>query len=278
VARFDWYQATVPVPLGDLVERLFDLDTGVKITHAKGHQGYAHTAVLVGESGTVARVMHGGTHTHPHAMLSGEMAQPGAELIRFAFPDHSVTRADACEDFGDEGAFDRIQPHLLDVARAHRVKVGTAGDHLLTMDGRTVYLGAPTSAVRLRLYDKAAEMRSRLAADPVRLGAVPQHLTRLEAQVRPQTRESRRQFATIEPMEVMGSSAWLRALWSLVAGLELNPVQVGKGYRQSDDQRAYSYLLAQYGGLLQRMAADLGDWACVGKQIGSDLAERAPRR
>jgi hypothetical protein len=75
-------------------------------------------------------------------------------------------------------------------------------------------------------------------------------------------------------MAVMGSSAWLREVWQRVAGLELEPVQVGKPWRQSDDERAYSYLLSQYGGLLERVCGDLGSWDMVGRQIGFDLVER----
>jgi hypothetical protein len=222
----------------------------------------------------VARVFHGGSHQYPHAVVSGEWAQPGAELIRARFPQHLVTRADAREDFAGPDTFDRTQPHLLEVAQAHRVKVDTRGDHLLTKQGRTIYLGSAASAVRLRMYDKAAELRAKFAADPVRLAQVPDHLTRLEAQVRPQTREARSAFASIEPVAVMGCSAWLREVWRRVVGLEVEPVQVGKVWRQADDDRAYAYLLAQYGGLLRRMQADLGSWECVGLQIGSDLAER----
>jgi hypothetical protein len=187
---------------------------------------------------------------------------------------HFVTRADVREDFGDVGAFDRILPEMLEVARAHRVKVDTRGDHLLTMEGRTVYLGAPSSACRQRLYDKAAELRAKFAADPVKLAQVPDQLARLEAQVRPQTTEAKAAFATIEPLAVMGSSAWLREVWRRVAELELEPVQVGKPWRQADDERAYAYFLAQYGGVLRRMAGDLGSWDMVGRQIGYDLAER----
>jgi hypothetical protein len=278
MASFDWYQATVRVPVDDLIEGLFDLDDHIELKHTKGAQAYAHTTSLIGSQGRIGHVWHGGSHEHPHVVISGEDAQAGAELIRARFPDHSVTRADAREDFSDEGAFDRLTPHLLDVADRFRVKVDTRGDHLLTKDGRTVYLGAPSSATRFRMYDKAAEMRAKFAADPVRLAAVPQTLTRLEAQVRPQTRKAKRDFATIEPLQVMGSSRWLADLWRLVAGLELQPLQVGKGYRQSDDDRAWAYLLAQYGGLLARKQAELGDWACVGLQIGTDLAERAKVR
>jgi hypothetical protein len=275
MARFDWYEATVPAPVDDVLEALCSLSEVTKLVHSRGHHGYGTRTTVEGLDGPLASVLHGGCHTYPHAVITGEGSQAGAECIRVAFPLHRVTRADACEDFGDAGAFDRIAPHLLTVAQSNRVKLDTRGDHLLTMQGRTIYLGAASSATRLRLYDKGAELRSKFAADPVRLAAVPEHLARLEAQVRPQTSESKARFATIEPLEVMGSSRWLRELWRLVAALELDPVQVGKGYRQSDDQRAYAYLLSQYGGLLRRMSQDLGDWACVGKQIGSDLAERA---
>lgn len=274
MAAFDWYQATVRAPVDDVLEALAASSERFELAHGKGHHGYAYSTVLEAAEGFRATVWHGGSHAYPHAVLTGEAAQPGAELIRAAFPEHFVTRADAREDFGDAGAFDRILPELLEVAKGHRVKVDTRGDHLLTMQGRTVYLGAPSSACRQRLYDKAAELRAKFAADPVRLAQVPEHLARLEAQVRPQTQEARLAFATIEPLAVMGSSAWLREVWRRVAGLELEPVQVGKAWRQADDERAYSYCLAQYGGMLKRLCEDLGTWDMVGRQIGHDLAER----
>lgn len=273
MARFDWYQATVPAPLNDLLEALGTLDDGFTLSHTKGHHGYAHETRLDGLQGTIARVWHGGSHELPHAVLSGEMAQPGAEVIRVNWPDHKVSRLDAAEDWSDP-VFDKIQGAMLQVAQASRLKVDTRGDHLLTKQGRTVYLGSPKSAVRARLYDKAAELRSKFAADPVRLAQVPEHLVRFEAQVRPSGEKAKRAFAVIEPMQVMGSAAWLREVWAKVAGFECTPVQAGKGWRQADDDRAWSYLLAQYGGLLTRRKEELGDWACLGLQIGNDLSER----
>jgi hypothetical protein len=288
MAAFDWYQATIPAPVNDVLAALSDLAPGLVLSHRKGMHGYGQTTILGNEQdGTVASVWHGGSHEYPHAVLTSDWAQQGAECIRAAFPKHSVTRLDVREDFEDEGAFDRIQPHLLATAAAHRVKVGTAGDHLLTMKGRTTYLGSTSSAVRMRLYDKREEVLSKLPpcgdertrgfqALKERLGldAMPDHWTRLEAQVRPATREGRAHFASIEPVDALGSSTWMREVWKAVAGLELRPVQVGRGYRQQDDERAYRYLLAQYGGLLRRIQADLGSWECVGLQIGDDLAAR----
>ena len=274
MAAFDWYQATIREPADEVLEVCLSLGDRCSLEHTKGRQGYATTTRVLDQDGLVGQVLHGGSHPYPHVIFTSEQAQPGAELIRARFPLHEVTRLDAREDFGDAGAFDRMLPALLSAAERHRVRVDTRGDHLLRKEARTVYLGAPSSAVRLRQYDKAAELRSKFAADPVRLASVPENLTRLEAQVRPQTHEGRKQFATIEPLAVMGSSAWLRDVWQAVAGMDLEPVQVGKPWRQSDDDRAYAYMLAQYGARLARLKDDLGSWSCVGEQIGHDLAER----
>lgn len=272
---FDWYQATIPEETDNVLEALHDLsDEPTRMRHRKGVHGYGTTTVVEDNTGPLAQVWHGGSHQYPHVVLSGENAQSGVELIRARFPRHMVSRADSREDFGGADTFDRVLPMLLDVAKAHRVQVGTAGDHLLTMQGRTVYLGAKSSAVRLRMYDKAAELRAKFASDPVRLAQVPEHLTRIEAQVRPQQAQARALFATVEPLAVMGCSPWLREVWKRVVGADIEPVQVGKLWRQSDDDRAWSYLLAQYGGLLRRVREDLGSWDMVGRQIGQDLEDR----
>jgi hypothetical protein len=239
--------------------------------------GYASTAILGSErDGSVARVSYGGTHEYPHAQVTSDWAQPGAELIRARFPEHSVSRLDVREDFAEPDAFDSIQAQLLEVASAYRVQVGTAGDHLLTLKGRTVYLGSTKSAVRMRLYDKAAEMESKvhlpMGLDKRAYFGIPEHLTRLEAQIRPATKAAKSAFASIEPVAALGSAPWMRDVWKGVMGLDLEAVQVRRGYRQGDDERAYAYLLGQYGAVLRRMCQDLGSWECVGLTIGGDLA------
>jgi hypothetical protein len=276
MARFDWYQATVRAEVPAVRECLAELVPGGSWEPLrKAPHGYGFGDALEGPEGRSALLWWGGSHPYPHVVLSGEDAQPGSELLRAQLPDHSVSRADSCIDYAEPGAYDRLQDLALTVARDRGIKVGTAGDHLLTLKGRTCYLGASASATRLRVYDKAEELRQKFAPDPVRLATVPPELARLECQVRPQTPQARAAAAQASPIELMGSAAWMRELMRLVAGLELEPFQAGKAWRQSDDDRAYAALLAQYGGLLQRIVTDLGSWECLGLQIRDDLQERA---
>ena len=273
MARFDWYQATVRAPVEVVQGCLSRLAPGSWEPLARAPHGYSFGARLVAQDGPVATLWWGGCHTHPHAVTSGEMAQAAAELLRADLPDHSVSRADACEDYAEPDAYDRLQRIAIGVAKDRGIKVGTAGDHLVTLKGRTVYLGATSSHTRLRLYDKAEELRQQFALDPVRLAAVPEHLARFEVQVRPQTPEAKLAAAKVDPLVLMGSAAWTRELMRQVAGIELHPFECGKVWRQSDDDRAYAAVLAQYGGLLRRIAAVQG-WEALGLQIRDDLEAR----
>lgn len=274
MAAFDWYQATVRHPVDDVIGAMLDMAEKAELTHAKGLQGYQTRTFLMEEGERIGEVWHGGTHQYPHVQFTGDAAQCGSIMIRKSFPEHFVARLDARQDYAEPGAFDSMQTVLLAAAERHRVKVGTAGDHLLRKVGRTVYLGAKSSAVQLRMYDKAEEMRQKFAHDPAKLMVIPEHLTRMESQVRPQSQQARLAMATIEPSQVFGASAWTREIWQAVEGMELDPVQVTRAWRASDDDRAYAYMLGAFGGVLRRRLLDHGSWAAVGAQIGLDLQER----
>lgn len=278
MARFDWYQATVSAGVDELKASLSGLAVGSWEAMERVPHGYGFGAVLNDADGAVVRLWWGGTHEYPHVVASGEPAQSAADLLRGEFPQHRVTRADVCTDYAEPGAYDRLQELALSVAKERGIKVGTAGDHLLTMQGRTLYLGSSASHTRLRLYDKAAELRAKFDGQFAKLAEIPDELTRFECQVRPQTREAKAAAAIADPVALMGSAAWMRELVRRVDGLDLAPFQAGRAWRQSDDDRAYAAMLAQYGGILRRVCADLGSWECLGLQIGADLAEREQAR
>lgn len=277
MARFDWYQGTVRAEPRVILDALSSLAAaGAWEDLKRAPLGYQAGRRLVDVDGQVCQVWWGDKHEFPHVVFTGETAPAGAAALRTMFPGaHGVSRADVCDDYVEPGAYDRLQSIALGVAQARGVKVGTAGDHLLTKEGRTVYLGGRASHTRLRIYDKAAELRAQFANNLPKLMQVPDHLARLEVQVRPQTPAAKAAAALADPVALMGSAAWTRDLMLQVSGLDIEPFQAGRLWRQADDDRAYSALLAQYGPMMERRAKELGSWECVGLQMADDLAERA---
>jgi hypothetical protein len=276
MVAFDWYQATVRAPTDDVLEALLARSDRRELRHVRGVQGYATTTKLLSEEVGEVEVWHGGSHVYPHVRFTSEAAPGHAAILREAFPEHAPTRIDVKEDFDGAGVFDRVLPTLIEIAGRHRVKVDAQGDHYLTKIGRTLRLGARRSAVMLRVYDKAAEMRAKVARDPVRLLAVPEHLTRLEVEVKPPSDWLiRRMMAEAEPAAFMGVSGVVREAWEAFGGEPVAPMRVTKAWRVSDDDRAYAYLLSAFGPLLTRRAEDAGSWECLGLQLRDDLAAYA---
>jgi hypothetical protein len=279
-AVFDWYQGSAFVDVDTLRGILSEAAVGAEWQDLERvPYGYGYGFRLSDVDGRVVDVWAGGRHHNPHFVASGPTAQIVCDLVRSELAgQHAVSRADPCIDYATPGAYDVLQDIALQVAREHRVKVDTAGDHLLTKEGRTIYLGAPTSHVRLRVYDKAYELQTKFANMPEVLETIPAELARLEAQIRPKTPKAKRLAATASPVELFGAAAWMRVLLGKVAGLEIEPFQAGPVWRKSDDDRAYAAMLAQYGNMLLRRLQDLGDPECVGRQIFDDLREYQYKR
>lgn len=274
MVAFDWYQATVRAPADDVLEALLARSDRRELRHVRGIQGYGTTTKLLSDdqAGEV-EVWHGGRHAYPHVRFTSDAAPGHAAILRELYPEHSPSRIDVKADFEGAGVFDRTLPSLIDVARRHRIKVGCEGDHYLTKEGRTLNLGSRRSAVMLRVYDKAAQMRAKLAHDPVRLLTVPDHLTRFEVEVKPPSDPMvRRMLATAEPSAFMGASGAVRDAWEAFGGEAVAPMRVTRAWRVSEDDRAYSYLVSTYGALLSRRAEEHGSWECFGLQLRDDIA------
>lgn len=274
MVAFDWYQATVREPVDDVLEALLARSDRQQVRHVRGVQGYGTTTKLMDDSGQLGEVevWHGGRHAYPHVRFTSDAAPGHAAILREAFPDHTVSRIDVKEDFDAEGTFDRVLPSLLEAAKRHRVKVDAKGDHYLTKRGRTLQLGSRSSAVLLRVYDKAEQMRAKLAHDPVRLLTVPEHLTRFEVEVKPSDSMARQACARLEPAAFMGASACVRDAWAAFGGEPVAELRVTRAWRPSEDERVRAYLIDAYGPALSRWAEELGDWKCLGLQLRDEIA------
>lgn len=268
-AAFDWYSATVETPAERLIEALA-VGLGADVHDATPMHGYERGYELRSAAGTVARVLAGGNGGKPHAWGSGAAAETFAALVRDLWgADHEVTRLDSRMDFGgvndEETIWDGLYAACVDLAADRGLKTSLAGDYLGKTGGRTLYIGSRKSNVYVRLYEKGKQMQNQA----VKPGEVsPLDWVRMEVQVRPKG-EARVAAASVDPVDAWGFAVWTQELASRVADLDAarTPVHVMKA---TEDERAYQWMIKQYGPALERLAAERG-WYFLLQDIKQDV-------
>lgn len=272
-ARFDAYTATTraakaPELMG-LVWHPFD-----KIRQGKGHHGFESRASFVAEDGTESGSVSWGGTIHGDLVMvevKGGRTPEVVDRLRKSVEEHRCTRVDSCHDVDEPGAFDKLLQPCVEVKKDFRLKGSKAGDwEDYPEDGRTLYLGANTSAVRLRLYEKGRQPEYRHLNRP--------DWARIEVQVRP-SKDAKDVYSKASPLEVWGASAWTRELAGKVLAAELQPLPAGSTYKLTEQERKLRFLCKQYGATIMQLASDLGSWDLVGPNLKQMiLAEKAGRQ
>jgi hypothetical protein len=254
--RADWYAATVdrePEEVSAWMERLEPL---AELLPGRGAYGYERGAELRAGDRVLARMWWGGVNGKGvHVVGTGDRAEGVLLGLREAFPGHRVTRLDVCEDWDKEGLFDKLVPILLRIADEYGVQVRHVGDWHRAEKGRTLYLGAGSSAVQVRLYEKGRKEGPH----------APPGWVRAEIEVKPKGQAQRVAYGRILPANAWGACRWSSAVAAEVLGLaDLEAVRVGTAYKPGDRERALYWLGTQYGGLLEELAGEKGGWEAVG--------------
>jgi len=273
--RFDWYQATVPENPVVLVEALLaKLAPDGSIEEGPGRHNYRQSfTVRDRDRERVALVLAGGPNGDPNVTASGGACDAFVPALRAEWSAHRVTRADVAEDFAAEGAYEALER----CCRAVATSAGVKGRSIVPddpADGRTYYMGSPSSDVRVRLYDKTAESRRHLP--PEAHASIPDHWARLEVQVRPR-KQWKQAAAMLDARHFWGFSGWTTDLAAQALKLDVERITMQAG-RESDHDRAVRFMIQQYGPTFLRLLEDHGDWQSVGLQIGHLLIEQRGRR
>lgn len=259
--RFDAYTATTrDAKAEDLFMMLFR--GGDKFRQGRGHHGFEHRASFLGPDGAEnASVSWGGTHGSLVMMeAKGERTPVIVDRLRSRY-EHRCTRVDSCYDVEEPGAFERLLEPCLQVKKDYRLKGSKAGDwEDFPEDGRTLYVGANTSPVRLRLYEKGHQPEYRHLKRP--------NWVRIELQVRP-AKDAKDTYSKADSLAVWGASAWTRELAGMVLAAELTPLPAGTTYKQTQEERALHFMCKQYANVLIGLHNRLGGW----DQVGPELAE-----
>jgi DNA relaxase NicK len=264
--KFDWYQATVPAHPIELVENLLrDLAPKGTVEHGKGRFNYLQSMTIKGADGErLACVLAGGPNGDPNVTASGDGTQDFVEAFRARYPYHRVTRCDAAEDFVSGHAWETLEGVCRSVVSDAQVK-GRAIVPDAVEDGRTYYMGSPSSDVRVRLYEKTAEQRRHLPS--FRWAEVPDGWVRLETQVRPKHITAKEFAASLEPSQIWGFTAWTTELAKRALDLDVERLSL-RIRHESDDEHSLRMMCQQYGNVLERLKDDVGDWQCVGFSLG----------
>lgn len=205
---------------------------------------------------------------HPHAWASGDATEEFVEVVRARWPTtHYCTRVDSAADFKETGGWERL------FAAAKRVKEHSRVKGRLILpddlrDGRTYYLGAPSSDVRMRLYEKGAQVLGQRCIEAGTENPLADWV-RAEVQIRPGP-VAREAVARMTAAEVWGCSPWVKSLAMEIRDMEVKRFKMHQK-KETNLERAYRFMLLQYGSVLRQMHEDQGGWDVVGLQIGHDL-------
>ena len=267
--RFDAYSATTTEAKStELLDLLRSCAVGpVTFSSGKGFHSFGERISVKDESGSEYGSVSWGGRQGSRCMIEvkGEQTPAAVDCLRQHYF-HRVTRADSCADFDGPGTFDRLLSPCLAIKAKHRLKGAKFGDwEDFPEDGRTLYLGAPTSAVRLRLYEKGKQPEYRHLSRP--------EWVRMEIQARP-AKEAKTAFNSLTAGQVWGASTWSRELAAEVLQAHIDPHPAGTVYRHTEREAALRWMCKQYGVHMVSLFSDLGSWDCVGLTLGEIIKEQ----
>jgi hypothetical protein len=195
--------------------------------------------------------------------VKGERTPAVVDRLRGGI-EHRCTRVDSCADFDRPGAWEALLAPVLQVKAGHRLYGERRGDWDQPEKGRTQTLGAKSSPITARLYEKGKQ--------PEYVHLERHDWCRLEIQVRPQ-KDAKNEYSSLSPLEVWGASKWTRELAASVLEQHLDPHPPGTVRRDTQRDRALKWMARQYGPHLVSLAEDLGGWEVLGLTLGEMVRE-----
>jgi hypothetical protein len=270
MVRFDAYTATMQGVTHYQAMELLILDRLPTITQGRGYHTFGHRASMRDEAGDEIGSVSWGGRQGDRVMIEvkGEATPRVVERLRSDFP-HRCTRVDSCADFERPGAFEELLGPVMKAKEDFKLYGERRGDWDHPELGRTQYLGASSSAVRARLYEKGKEPGIRHLNRP--------NLVRLEIQIRP-TKDAKSVYSQLSATEVWGASKWTRQLAQDVLEQMLDPHPPGTVRKESKRDQALRFMAMQYGSHLISLANDLGGWDVLGLTLREMVEEqRNPR-
>lgn len=254
--KFDAYAGNVSGVAPEVVAEMLSFGLKSRIERARPRGRY-HDAWEVKDGHDVAGwVAHDQQLDTAYFEFKGQRTPDAVASIRRHWPtSHTVSRADAAEDYDDPTAFDKLVA-IMDAAKDPRVQ----SDMIAPRDGdrgRTFYWGARSSANLVRVYE-AGKMKDRL-----HFGRP--HWARAELQARPGKAIMKRAAAFVSPTDLWGYGAWTRRAAEALCLVDVPRYAVPQDTPNFD--RTTLYLARAFRRHFGELLDDHGDWECVGREF-----------
>lgn len=261
-SKWDWYQSTVAVEdpgSSGLVNCLLRAWEFSDFVPAKNLNGYHYGGQIVRGERVLCHLCWGGQPGVNVKTTSDESHVLARALADFGI-EHLPTRVDSCLDWEEDGLFDSLAASLIEFAQLGKgLAINQQGDWTRGI-GRTLYLGSPSSPVRLVLYEKGYEQG----------GDAPLNWVRLEARVRPK-KEHRAEVASWSPEHAF-AAGWIAAACKHIGLDDLEKRAVGTIWKRTDDEKTRWAMLRQYGPALRKWLCECGgDREEFGRQLADAL-------
>lgn len=255
MVRFDAYSATSTQAHRDDLMALL-LGSGDQVRSSRGFHTFGERHAVIDPSGDEVGAVMAGGRQGDRVMLEvkGERSPSVVDALRGRY-EHRCTRLDTCVDFDRPGAFAELLAPVLRVKDEFAIYGEKRGDWDQPELGRTVMLGARTSVIKFRLYEKGKQPEYRHLNCPDRV--------RAELQVRP-VKVAREVYAHVSAVDAWGASRWTAALAGELLGVRLDRVAPGTMWKPTERERALRWMVRQYGPHLVGLAEDLGGWDVLG--------------
>lgn len=278
--RFDAWNVTFPNGFLADIRGLLEERLGAHLEpRERGLHGYKCSETIQVNGATHGVLAYGGVNQRFFVEMKGEPAQKWSEIVQkwelqtnTVIEDDSLflvylTRADICFDWVDSRDVVSISPGLrqyvedeIQVAKGRPPQWDQRGDWN-SPEGRargcTLYMGASSSSVRVRLYDKGAELKSKGIE-------APQDLRRVEVQVRTSSVEEKVSYGRLTPSIFWSVSSAVKAV-----AVHLRVPMEGQMFRipspPADLERLKTLASVQYGDAITALARDIatGDMTAV---------------
>lgn len=259
VYGWDWTATTHEGRTGIVDDLLGAMGAAVTI-EGKGLHGWAQSLQAYDAEGySIGGVYFSGGRDDVHVLATSAAADPVRHALRENFPGKTArvdTRVDTLTPWADlaavaESAAAIYGSELVDYRRRKN------GEEC----GRTIYLGAPSSAVRVRMYEKWLESP----------GEYPEGTNRVEVQLRPAS-NVKAKVSAWDPADTFCASKVTRHLAELLGddAAPKNSLHVKRG--TPDLERAVRAAAAQYGPTLHRYLTISGgdQGALLERLLGTD--------